>query len=185
MKKYIRPALVLTLGMVAIVGVYTLFVFGIGKVTPQKGLGEQISVNGKKQYANIGQQFTLPQYFHGRPSAVVYNAAGSGGSNKGPNNPEYLAEVQKRIDTLLIQNPTMTEIKIPVDLITASGSGLDPNISVPAAEFQIDRVAKARNIATEKVKELIAQNAAEENIVFFAPQKVNVLKLNASLENLK
>lgn len=185
MKKYIRPALVLTLGMAAIVGVYTLFVFGIAKITPEKGLGEQISINGNKQYANIGQQFTLPQYFHGRPSAVNYNAAGSGGSNKGPNNPEYLAEVQKRIDTLLIQNPTMTEVKIPVDLITASGSGLDPNISVQAAEFQIDRVAKARNISPEKVKELITQNASDENIVFFAPQKVNVLKLNAALENLK
>jgi K+-transporting ATPase ATPase C chain len=185
MKKYIRPALVLTLGMVAIIGVYTLFVFGIGKITPQKGLGEQITVNGKRHYANIGQQFTLPQYFHGRPSAVNYNAAGSGGSNKGPNNPEYLAVVQKRIDTLLIQNPTMTEVKIPVDLITASGSGLDPNISVAAAEFQIDRVAKARNLSTEKVKELITQNSADENIIFFAPQKVNVLKLNASLENLK
>lgn len=185
MKKYIKPALVLTLGMAALVGVYTLFVFGIAKITPEKGLGEQITVNGKKQYANIGQQFTLPQYFHGRPSTVNYNAAGSGGSNKGPNNPEYLAEVQKRIDTLLMQNPTMTEVKIPVDLITASGSGLDPNISVPAAEFQIDRIAKARNISKEKVKKLIAQNASDENIIFFAPQKVNVLKLNASLENLK
>ena len=185
MKKYIRPALVLTLGMVAVIGVYTFAVFGIGKLTPDQGLGEQIKVNGKRQYANVGQQFTLPQYFHGRPSAVDYNAAGSGGSNKGPNNPEYLAQVQKRIDTLLLQNPTMTEVKIPVDLITASGSGLDPHISVPAAEFQVDRVAKARNISTEKVKELIAQNAAEENVVFFAPQKVNVLKLNAALENLK
>lgn len=185
MKKYIRPAIVLTLGMVSVIGVYTLFVFGIAKITPEKGLGEQINVNGKRQYANVGQQFTLPQYFHGRPSAVDYNAAGSGGSNKGPNNPEYLAQVQKRIDTLLLQNPTMTEVKIPVDLITASGSGLDPHISVPAAEFQVDRVAKARNISTEKVKELIAQNVAEENVVFFAPQKVNVLKLNASLENLK
>lgn len=185
MKKYIRPAIVLTFGMVALIGVYTLFVFGIAKITPEKGLGEQISVNGKKQYANIGQRFTLPQYFHGRPSAVDYNAAGSGGSNKGPNNPEYLADVQKRIDTLLMQNPSMTEVNIPVDLITASGSGLDPNISVQAAEFQIDRVAKARNLSTEKVKELIAQNASDENIVFFAPQKVNVLKLNAALENLK
>lgn len=185
MKKYIRPAIVLTLGMVSVIGVYTLFVFGIAKITPEKGLGEQINVNGKRQYANVGQQFTLPQHFHCRPSAVDYNAAGSGGSNKGPNNPEYLAQVQKRIDTLLLQNPTMTEVKIPVDLITASGSGLDPHISVPAAEFQVDRVAKARNISTEKVKELIAQNAAEENVVFFAPQKVNVLKLNAALENLK
>ena len=185
MKKYIRPALVLTFGMVAVIGVYTLFVFGIAKITPEKGLGEQISVNGKKQYANIGQQFTLPQYFHGRPSAVNYNAAGSGASNKGPNNPEYLADVQKRIDTLLMQTPTMMEVKIPVDLITASGSGLDPNISVQAAEFQIDRVAKARKISADKIKDLIAQNSADENIVFFAPQKVNVLKLNAALENLK
>lgn len=184
MKKYIRPALVLTLGMVAVIGVYTLIVYGIGKITPDRGLGEQIIINGNRQYANVGQQFTLPQYFHGRPSAVDYNAAGSGGSNKGPNNPEYLVEVKKRIDTLLIQNPTMKEVRIPVDLITASGSGLDPNISVPAAEFQIDRIAKARNISAEKVKELIAQNAAEEKMVFFAPQKVNVLKLNASLENL-
>ena len=82
MKKYIRPAIVLTLGMVSVIGVYTLFVFGIAKITPEKGLGEQINVNGKRQYANVGQQFTLPQYFHGRPSAVDYNAAGSGGSNK-------------------------------------------------------------------------------------------------------
>ena len=185
MKNYIKPAIVLTLGMVAIIGVYTFVIFGIAKITPNKGLGEQFTVNGKKQYANIGQQFTLPKYFHGRPSAVDYNAAGSGGSNKGPNNQEYLDEVQKRIDTLLLQNPTMKNVKIPVDLITASGSGLDPNISVPAAEFQIDRVAKARNISTEKVKELITQNASDENIIFFAPQKVNVLKLNAALENLK
>lgn len=185
MKKYIRPALVLTIGMASVIGIYTLVVLGIGKLTRDQGLGEQIEVNGKRQYANIGQQFTLPQFFHGRPSAVDYNAAGSGGSNKGPNNPEYLELVQKRIDTLLMQNPTMTEVKIPVDLITASGSGLDPNISVKAAEFQIDRVAKARNVATEKVKELIAQNVADENTVFFAPQKVNVLKLNAALENLK
>ncbi|MGV8913846.1 MAG: potassium-transporting ATPase subunit KdpC [Kaistella sp.] len=185
MKKYIRPALVLTLGMVAVIGVYTLVVFGIGKITPDQGVGEQIEVKGNRQYANVGQQFTLPQYFHGRPSAVDYNAAGSGGSNKGPNNPEYLVDVQKRIDTLMMQNPGMSEVQIPVELVTASGSGLDPHISVKAAEFQIIRVAKARNISAEKVKELIAQNSAEENDLFFAPHKVNVLKLNAALENLK
>ena len=185
MKKYIVPALVLTLGMVVVIGVYTFIVFGFGKIIPNKGLADQITVKGQKQYANIGQQFTLPQYFHGRPSVVNYNAAGSGASNKGPNNPEYLEMVQKRIDTLKMQNPTMTEVKIPVDLITASGSGLDPNISVQAAEFQIDRVAKARKITAHKVKELIAQNSADEYIIFFAPQKVNVLKLNASLDRLK
>lgn len=185
MNKYIRPAIVLTLGMVALIGTYTMVVFGFGKILPNNGLGDQITVKGERQYANIGQQFTLPQYFHGRPSAVDYNAAGSGGSNKGPNNPEYLEQVQKRIDTLLMQNPAMTEVKIPVDLITASGSGLDPHISVKAAEFQIDRIAKARKISAEKVEQLIAQNSADENIVFFAPQKVNVVKLNAALEKLK
>lgn len=184
MKKYIKPSLVLTLSMAFMITIYTLTVFVFGKLTPDQGLGEQITVNGKRQYANIGQQFTLPQYFHGRPSAVGYNAAGSGGSNKGPNNPEYLAEVQKRIDTLFLLNPAMKGSEIPVDLITASGSGLDPDISIEAAEFQVERVAKARSISTEKIKELIANNSESQQSFFFAPKKVNVLKLNAALENL-
>ena len=185
MKNYIKPALVFTLGIAALVMVYTLIVFAVAKVVPNKGLADQITINGKRQYLNIGQQFKLPQYFHGRPSAVNYNAAASGASNKGPNNPEYLADVQKRIDTLRTQNPSMEKTEIPVDLVTASGSGLDPNISVQAAEFQVKRVAKIRNITEDQVKNLIAQNCAEENVIIFAPQKVNVLKLNAALENLK
>jgi K+-transporting ATPase ATPase C chain len=174
MKNYMRPAIV-----------YTFIVFAFGKVIPNKGLGDQIMVDGHRQYSNIGQQFKLPQYFHGRPSTVNYNAALGGASNKGPNNPEYLADVQKRIDTLRLQNPDMDKVEIPVDLVTASGSGLDPNISVQAADFQADRVAKTRNISVDKVKELIAQNCADENIIVFAPQKVNVMKLNAALENVK
>ena len=185
MKNYIKPALVFTLGIAVLVIIYTLIVFAVGKVVPNKGLADQITVKGQRQYANIGQQFKLPQYFHGRPSSVNYNAAASGASNKGPNNPEYLADVQKRIDTLRTQNPSMVKTEIPVDLVTASGSGLDPNISVQAADFQVDRIAKARNISTAKVKDLIAQNSADENTVFFGPQKVNVLKLNISLDNLK
>ena len=185
MSKYIRPALVLTIAMGLLTALYTLFVYGIGKLTPSGGIGEQITISGAKHYSNIGQQFTLPKYFHGRPSAVNYDAGGSGASNKGPNNPEYLAEVQKRIDTLRMQNPTMIAAKIPVDLVTASGSGLDPNISVKAAEFQIDRVAASRNLTREKVKGLIYQNAAEENAIFFAPQKINVLKLNTALDQLQ
>lgn len=185
MKKLIMPALVLTLGMALLIGVYTLVLFGIGKITPGHGLGEQININGKKQYANIGQQFTLPQYFQGRPSAVDYNAAGSGASNKGPNNPEYLMEVQKRIDTLLLENPDMKDVKIPVDLITASGSGLDPHLSIAGAEFQINRIAKARNMTVDQVNEIIRKNVAEENFIVFAPQKVNVLKLNVALDAVK
>jgi K+-transporting ATPase ATPase C chain len=185
MKKYIRPALVLTFGMVALITVYTLIVFGLGKITPDNGLGEQIIVKGKRQYANIGQQFKLPQYFHGRPSAINYNAAGSGASNKGPNNPKYLAIVQKRIDTLRIENPAMKTVEIPVDLITASGSGLDPNISLQAAEFQVKRIAKIRNLSEDQVKNLITKDCEDENIIVFAPQKVNVLKLNVALDNLK
>ncbi|SFI37815.1 K(+)-transporting ATPase subunit C [Halpernia frigidisoli] len=185
MKNYIRPALVLTLGIAALVIVYTTIVFGIGKVVPNRGLGDQITINGKRQYANIGQEFKLPQYFHGRPSAVNYNAAGSGASNKGPNNPEYLADVQKRIDTLRTENPAMKNVEIPVDLITASGSGLDPNISVQSAEYQIKRIAKVRNITEGQIQDLIAKNCEEENVIVFAPQKVNVLKLNIALDNLK
>lgn len=182
MKKFIKPALVLTLLMIFLVGIYTLVIFGIGKITPDQGIGEQMTINGKKQYVNIGQQFKLPQYFHGRPSAVNYNAAASGASNKGPNNTEYLMEVQQRIDTLLLENPQMQEVDIPVDLITASGSGLDPHLSIQAAEFQIDRIAKSRKMSAAEVEDIIQKNVADENFIVFAPQKVNVLKLNAALD---
>lgn len=166
-------------------GIYTLLILGIAQITPNSGKGEILEVNGKKQYANIGQSFTDPKYFNSRPSAVAYNAAGSGGSNKGPSNPEYLAEVQKRIDTFLIQNPEIKKSEIPADIVTASGSGLDPNISVQGAKVQIKRIAKIRNIKKEKLVHLIEENTEKPLLGIFGPEKINVLKLNIALDKLK
>ena len=135
--------------------------------------------------ALIGQHFTAAGYFQGRPSAVGYNAASTGGSNKGPSNPDYLAEVQARIDTFLVYNPGVKKEEIPSDLVTASGGGLDPHISPQGAYIQISRVAKARNISEEKLKELVRSNIEKPMAGLFGTERVNVLKLNMALDNLK
>lgn len=166
-------------------GIYTLIVFGIAQLSPNQGKGELITDNGKTYYANIGQSFTQEGYFNSRPSAVAYNAAGSGGSNKGPSNPEYLAEVQKRIDTFLILNPGIDKKDIPADLVTASGSGLDPNISVQGAKVQVKRIAKARGIEVSKLEALIEEQTEKPLLGLFGPQKINVLKLNIALNKIK
>ena len=164
---------------------YTILIFGIAQAAPNHGKGEMIAGNGKTYYANIGQSFTSNKYFNSRPSAVAYNAAGSGGSNKGPANPEYLAEVKKRIDTLLILNPDMKRCDVPADLVTASGSGLDPHISVLAAKFQIKRVAKARNLKVSELQTLIENHTEKPLLGLFGPEKINVLELNIALDKLK
>lgn len=186
MKKHIISGVKLTaLCLVFFSGIYTLFILGIAQITPNKGKGEIVEVNGKKQYLNIGQSFTDAKYFNSRPSAVAYNAAGSGGSNKGPSNPDYLAEVKKRIDTLLIQNPEIKKSEIPADLVTASGSGLDPDISVQAAKIQVKRISKIRKIEEKRLEQLIAENTDNPFLGLFGPQKINVLKLNIALDKIK
>lgn len=166
-------------------GIYTLIILGIAQLAPNQGKGEVITDNGKAYYANIGQSFTQEGYFNSRPSAVAYNAAGSGGSNKGPSNPEYLAEVQKRIDTFLILNPGIDKKDIPADLVTASGSGLDPNISVQGAKVQVKRIAKARGIEASKLEALIKEQTEQPLLGVLGPQKINVLKLNIALNKIK
>ncbi len=182
MKNHIIASLKLTLVMFVIVGIYLGIVYAGSKVLPTQGNAEITNYKGQKFYANIGQNFTSPKYFHGRPSAVDYNAAGSAGSNKGPSNEEYLQNVQKRIDTLKMQNPDMQNVKVPVELVTSSGSGLDPDISPEGALYQVKRIAKVRNISTEKLQNLI-KNQTETSV--FGPSKVNVLKLNIALNELK
>lgn len=186
MKEHIFPALKLTaLLLLLCVGVYPLLVWGIAQVTPQKGKGEIIQANGKHYYANLGQKNTEDEYFWSRPSAVDYNAAGSAGSNKGPSNPDYLATVQARIDTLLVHNPGVKKSEIPVDLVTASGSGLDPHISVQAANVQVKRIAKIRGIAEPNLEELILTYTEKPLAGLFGPERINVLKLNIALDQLK
>ena len=164
--------------------IYPMAIFGIAQLAPNKGEGETVTVNGKVVgYQKIGQKFDKSIYFWGRPSAVDYNAAGSGGSNKGPSNSDYLAMVQKRIDTFLIVHPYLKKSEIPADMVTASGSGLDPNISPQGALIQVKRVAKERNLSEEKVKALVQAKINTPAVIGTAT--VNVLELNVALDELK
>ncbi|CAD7813221.1 Potassium-transporting ATPase KdpC subunit [Chryseobacterium aquaeductus] len=186
MKKHILPAIKLTvLCIILFTVIYPVSIWAIAQLSDNQGRGEIIEHNGKTYYANIGQSFTSDKYFNSRPSAVDYNAAGSAGSNKGPSNDEYLKQVQARIDTILMKNPGITKSQIPADLVTASGSGLDPNFSVQAAKIQAERIAKIRNIDVVKINNLIAQHTDKPLIGLFGPEKINVLKLNIALDGLK
>ena len=176
----------MTLVLLVVLGViYPLLVWAIAQLAPNNGKGEVVAYKQGIGYSNIGQRFTKDEYFWGRPSAVDYNAAGSGASNKGASNAEYLAVVQGRIDTFLLKNPTVKKSEIPVDLVTASGSGLDPNISVESARVQVARIQKVRNIDKEKLNALIEANTENPLIGAFGPAKINVLKLNIALDQLK
>lgn len=187
MKKNLIISLKLTVVMLILVaGIYPLLIALVGKATPGGGKGETLSANGRVVgYEKIGQKFTDDKYFWGRPSAVDYNAAGSAGSNKGPSNPDYLKTVQDRVDTFLVHNPGVKKEDIPSDLVTASGSGLDPDISPAAANIQVKRIATVRGLPEEKVKALVDQHVEKPFLGMFGPSKVNVLKLNIALDNLK
>ena len=192
MKTHLLPALKLTLVCILFfTGAYTLVVWGIGQViAPNHGKGEIINYsnansNSKYGFVNIGQTFTADKYFWSRPSAVGYNAAGSGASNKGPTNAEYLAQVQARIDTFMIHNPAVKKSDIPVEMVTASGSGLDPDISFKAAQIQVPRIAKIRNRSQKELYDLIDKTKEGPLFGLLGPGKVNVLKLNIALDNFK
>ena len=154
---------------------------------PGKGNAEVVELNGKVVgAANVGQQFTKDIYFWGRPSCAGdgYDAANSCGSNKGPTNPEYLAEVETRIDTFLVHHPYLKREEVPAEMVTASGSGLDPDITAESARVQVKRVADARNIDEHLVAELVEKSIERPLLDFFSPAKVNVLKLNVALDKL-
>lgn len=187
MKQHIIPALRLTLVCIVFFSViYPLFIWGIAQAAPAKGEGETVVVNGKVVgYALEGQSFTNDRYFWSRPSAVGYNAAGSGGSNKGPSNPDYLKDVQSRIDTFLVHNPGVKKEEIPSELVTASGGGLDPDISPAGALVQVKRIAGTRKVSEEKVRQLVQQSIQKPLLGLLGTERVNVLKLNIALDNLK
>ncbi|MGC3943771.1 MAG: K(+)-transporting ATPase subunit C [Chryseolinea sp.] len=186
MKKNLLISIKLTAVLVVLLAVlYPLAISLVGKATPGAGNGETLSVNGKVVgYEKVGQRFTEDKYFWGRPSAVDYNAAGSAGSNKGPSNADYLAVVQARLDTFLIHNPGIQKDQVPSDLVTASGSGLDPHISPEAARVQITRVAKARHMETAAVEALVNKHIEKPLLGIFGPPRVHVLKLNIALDEM-
>ena len=155
---------------------------------PNKGNAEVATLDGKVVgAANVGQMFTKDIYFWGRPSCAGdgYDASSSSGSNKGPTNPEYLAEVEARIDTFLVHHHYLSRKDVPAEMVTASASGLDPNITPQCAYVQIKRVAQARGLTENQVKEIVDQSVEKPLLGIFGTEKINVLKLNIALEENK
>lgn len=154
---------------------------------PGKANGSLITVDGKPAGSSlIGQPFSDPRYFWGRPSATSpqpYNALASSGSNQGPTNPALVESVQQRLDALRSADPG-NSAPVPVDLVTASGSGLDPHISPSAAAYQAGRVARVRNMSLSRVQELIARNTEGRQFGVLGERRVNVLRLNQDLDAL-
>ena len=196
MLKEIRPAIILLLSLTVITGLgYPLALTAISSVIfPKQAHGSLIARDGKViGSALIGQEFKGDQYFHGRPSATTapdpadssksgpapYNAANSGGSNLGPTSKALADRVKEDVEKLKSENPSMP---VPVDLVTSSGSGLDPDISPEGAAFQVARVAKARNMTEDKVRELVAQNTKARLVGIIGEPRVNVLVLNLALD---
>ncbi|PSJ61963.1 K(+)-transporting ATPase subunit C [Pseudaminobacter soli (ex Li et al. 2025)] len=198
MLKQLRPALVMIVVFTVLTGLaYPLAMTGIaGMLFPKQAAGSLVTENGKVIGSRlIGQNFTSDRYFHGRPSATTgadpsdpsksipepYNAANSGGSNLGPSNPALIARVKGDMDKLKAENPGQP---VPIDLVTTSGSGLDPDISPAAAYFQVPRVAKARGMSENDLHDLVAQNVQQPVFGVIGEPHVNVLALNRALDAL-
>jgi potassium-transporting ATPase KdpC subunit len=187
MKNELLPALRLTFALlVVLVVLYPLSVWCLAQLTPHRGAGEVLTFRGKTVgFKQVGQSFTQDAYFNSRPSAVNYNAAGSGGSNKGPSNAEYLAQVKARIDTFRVHNPTVALKDIPAELVTASGSGLDPHLSPRGALVQVPRIARVRGIEETRLRALVQQHTQTPLAGVFGPAIVQALELNIALDTLK
>jgi K+-transporting ATPase ATPase C chain len=184
----LRPAILILLVLTVVTGVgYPLLVTGIAQlVWPSEANGSLIERDGKVLgSALIGQPFIASKYFWSRPSAtapVPYNAGASSGSNQGPLNPALADAVKARIQALKTADPGQTA-PVPVDLVTASASGLDPHISPAAAEYQVPRVARVRGLPEDKVRELVAQHTAGRQLGILGEPRVNVLELNLALDS--
>ncbi|MGC8521853.1 MAG: potassium-transporting ATPase subunit KdpC [Steroidobacteraceae bacterium] len=190
MKSIFRPALTLLLVLTVITGViYPLIITGVAQVAfPAQANGSLIKRHGRLIGSRlIGQPFSAPQYFWSRPSASSpqpYNGLDSGGSNLGPLNPALIAAVKSRIAALRAADPG-NHAPIPVDLVTASGSGLDPDISLAGAYYQAGRVARARGLSVARMRELITAHARGGELGVLGDPRVNVLELNLALDAMK
>ena len=189
MKTLIRPAVTLFILLSLITGlVYPLLVTGIGHLLfPAQAAGSLIERDGKLIGSRlIGQNFTDPKYFWGRPSATgpyPYHAAASGGSNLGPLNPALTEAVKTRVEALRAADPANTR-PVPVELVTASGSGLDPHISPAAADYQVARIARIRGVSPTVVRDAVAQQTQGRQWGMLGEARVNVLELNLALDHL-
>jgi K+-transporting ATPase ATPase C chain len=189
MKHQLRPALMMLLTLTLLTGViYPLAVTGLAQLLlPSLANGSLITRDGKVVGSElIGQQFDDPKYFWGRPSATSpfpYNAAASSGSNLGPTNPAFIDAVQGRVAALRAADP-VNDTPIPVDLVTASGSGLDPHMSPAAAEYQLKRVARARGLGENTLRDLVARHTEGRQLGVLGERRINVFKLNLALDDL-
>lgn len=187
---YLRPAIVMTVLLTLVTGViYPLVTTGISTAVFRQQAQGSLIIAGDKAIGSelIGQNFTHSNYFWGRPSATSdspYNPMASGGSNLAVSNPALDKAVADRVAALRLANP-QSPLQVPVDLVTASGSGLDPQISVEAAQWQAKRIATARGLPLEQVTKLIDDNTSSPLMNFFGPTVVNVLELNLALDQLK
>lgn len=187
MKQLIRPAISLFVLMSVVTGLaYPVLVTGAARIAfPDQAAGSLVEVDGKVIGSSlIGQNFTDPKYLWGRPSATAtmpYNGGASGGSNQGPSNPALVDAVKARVAALKAADPGNTA-PVPVDLVTASGSGLDPHLSVAAAEYQTARVARARQLAPDQVRTVIARHTEERLFGLLGEPRVNVLAVNLDLD---
>ncbi|HEV8088738.1 MAG TPA: potassium-transporting ATPase subunit KdpC [Actinomycetota bacterium] len=184
-------ALIATLLLAAITGIaYPLVMTGIGQVAfAHDANGSLVDVNGQPVgSALIGQQWTGPQWFYGRPSAVQNDAATSSGTNLGPRSQQLADDIKARAAAILKvespYTPGLTTAEVPVDLLTASGSGLDPDISVAAAQFQAPRIASVRGLPLDQVMSLIDAHTADKTLGFLGEPRVNVLELNIALQEV-
>ena len=178
-------SLKITLAMCIVLSVgYVLVLRGVSAVAgPNGGEADVVTLDGRiVGAANVGQSFTDSTHFWSRPSAVNYNGGGSGGSNKATTNPEYLAEVEQRVQDFLAAHPYLSRAEVPAEMVTASGSGLDPDISPAAAYVQVKRVADARGLSEETVRTILEEQVHQPWLGLFGTQKVNVLKLNLALD---
>ena len=185
--KNLWMSLKITLAMCLLLGVgYVLVLRGVSAVAgPNGGKADVVTLDGQiVGAANVGQSFTDSAHFWGRPSAVDYNGGGSGGSNKATTNPEYLAEVEQRIENFLAAHPYLSREEVPAEMVTASGSGLDPDISPRGAQVQVQRVAEARGLDVAAVQRLVDSQTQKPWLGLFGTAKVNVLRLNVALEEM-
>ncbi len=188
MKEFIRALLVFVVLSILTGLAYPFLITRVAQlIFPRQAKGSLLTVNGKiSGSALIGQKFTNPGYFHGRPSALekAYDASNSGGSNFGPSNSKFLEEVGQRMEKVRVTNGLGVNAPVPADLVLASGSGLDPHISVDAAMVQAPRVAKARGLRESDIRDLVQKHIEGPLFGFLGQERVNVLRLNLALDDL-